>query len=97
MLTLWYRGPLGPFQVRGRWVSLDDDYRRCLILRYAVACMLAIGISIGSGIFSAPSGVLVGVGSVGMSLIMWAAGIVFGLCSILAYVELGTVSNGFPF
>ncbi|ORY93840.1 amino acid/polyamine transporter I [Syncephalastrum racemosum] len=26
-----------------------------------------------------------------MSLIMWAVGIVFGLCSILAYVELGTM------
>lgn len=52
------------------------------------------GMIIGSGIFSTPSGILISVGSVGMSLIVWVIAALASVCGVLAYIELGSVSEG---
>lgn len=50
-----------------------------------------VGMIIGSGIFSTPSGILISVGSVGMSLIIWVIAAIASFCGVLAYLELGSV------
>lgn len=59
-------------------------------LLFAAMTVIA-GMIIGSGIFSTPSGILISVGSVGMSLFIWVIAAVASFCGVLAYLELGSV------
>lgn len=51
---------------------------------------LIIGTMIGSGIFISPKGVLLGSGSIGLTLLVWAGCGVIALGGSISYIELGT-------
>jgi hypothetical protein len=61
-------------------------------IHWFLAMTVIAGMIIGSGIFSTPSGILISVGSVGMSLFIWVIAAVASFCGVLAYLELGSVS-----
>ncbi|KAF8437548.1 amino acid transporter [Boletus edulis BED1] len=53
--------------------------------------LLVVGYIIGSGIFSTPSSILSGVGSVGASLVLWVLGFVLSFCGLFIWLEFGTM------
>ncbi len=52
-------------------------------------CNVIIGCIIGSGIFIAPGGVLLGTGSINMALVVWCTCGVFSMIGAYCYAELG--------
>lgn len=71
----------------------DSESNSLFIDMILTATMLICGICIGSGIFSAPAGILMSVGSVGMSLILWVIGAVYSIIGVMAFIELGAVRS----
>ncbi|KAH0830176.1 amino acid transporter [Lanmaoa asiatica] len=53
--------------------------------------LLIIGRIIGTGIFSTPSSILSGVGSIGASLMLWVLGFVLSFCGLFIWLEFGTM------
>ncbi|KZT62116.1 amino acid transporter [Calocera cornea HHB12733] len=57
-----------------------------------VSCtLLIVGRIIGTGIFSTPSSILSGVGSVGASLMLWVLGFFISICGLFIWLEFGTM------
>ncbi|XP_063691607.1 cystine/glutamate transporter-like [Bolinopsis microptera] len=65
------------------------DLERTLTLFHTVS--IAVGQIIGSGIFISPNVILKGVGSMGLSLIIWTLGGLLSLCGALCFGELGAI------
>ncbi|KAF9528470.1 amino acid transporter [Crepidotus variabilis] len=53
--------------------------------------MLIVGRIIGTGIFSTPSSILMSVGSIGASLMLWVLGFVLSFCGLFVWLEYGTM------
>ena len=53
--------------------------------------LLIVGCIIGTGIFSTPSSILSGVGSIGASLMLWVLGFVLSFCGLFIWLEFGTM------
>ncbi|KAG8217123.1 amino acid permease-domain-containing protein [Butyriboletus roseoflavus] len=53
--------------------------------------LLIVGRIIGTGIFSTPSSILSGVGSVGASLMLWVLGFALSFCGLFIWLEFGTM------
>ncbi|KAN0073754.1 Amino acid permease domain containing protein [Tylopilus felleus] len=53
--------------------------------------LLIVGRIIGTGIFSTPSSILSGVGSIGASLMLWVLGFVLSFCGLFIWLEFGTM------
>lgn len=54
------------------------------------ALMMNVGQTIGTGIFSTPSNILNGTGSVGMALIYWVIGLIVTLAGVSVFLELAS-------
>ncbi|KAF8549796.1 amino acid transporter [Imleria badia] len=53
--------------------------------------LIIVGCIIGTGIFSTPSSILSGVGSIGASLMLWVLGFVLSFCGLFIWLEFGTM------
>ncbi|KIJ04827.1 hypothetical protein PAXINDRAFT_21885 [Paxillus involutus ATCC 200175] len=53
--------------------------------------LLIVGRIIGTGIFSTPSSILSGVGSVGASLMLWVLGFMLSFCGLFIWLEFGSM------
>ncbi|RDD44098.1 b(0,+)-type amino acid transporter 1 [Trichoplax sp. H2] len=90
---------IGPgVEVHGRKASLNQKpQQEGLKLKRQVNLIsgitLIIGTMIGSGIFISPKGVLLGCGSIGLTLLVWTGCGLIALGGSISYVELGTMIN----
>ncbi|CZS89791.1 related to methionine transport protein, high affinity [Rhynchosporium graminicola] len=52
--------------------------------------LLNVGQMVGTGVFSTPGSILMGIGSVGLSLIYWLVGVVIAMLGLTVYLELAS-------
>ncbi|QIX01145.1 hypothetical protein AMS68_006662 [Peltaster fructicola] len=57
-------------------------------VQFATIIFLNVGQMIGTGVFSTPSSILIGTGSVGLSLIFWFIGFIMAYAGLVVYLEL---------
>lgn len=76
--------------LRGR---VDSDYGISIIpplgrhLGLWSTTFLVVGRIVGSGIFSTPSAILSGLGSVGLTLVVWTIGLLLCFCGLIVWLE----------
>lgn len=54
------------------------------------AINIIIGKMVGVSVYSVPASIFVGVGSIGMSILMWVLGALISFCGLAVYLDLGT-------
>ncbi|KAK3935241.1 amino acid transporter-like protein [Diplogelasinospora grovesii] len=54
------------------------------------AINIIVGKTVGVGAYSVPSAIFAGVGSVGMTLLLWVVGSLISFCGLAVYLDLGT-------
>jgi amino acid transporter len=75
-LNVWDVAGLVINRMIGEYVTIDP--RILLLIDF-----------IGSGIFNSPGTVMRGTHSIGASLLLWAAGVIYGICGCHVFIELG--------
>lgn len=70
--------------------SYDDDDSSSGKLGVVSAVNIIVGKTIGVGAYSVPSAIFAGVGSVGMTLLVWVVGSLISFCGLAVYLDLGT-------
>ncbi|KAK3694807.1 amino acid transporter-like protein [Podospora appendiculata] len=68
-------------------VDITDDEGKLGVMS---AINIIMGKTIGVGVYSIPSAVFAGVGSVGMALLLWVVGAIISFCGLSIYLDLGT-------
>ncbi|KAL2215254.1 amino acid transporter-like protein [Thermoascus aurantiacus ATCC 26904] len=79
----WANVPLTPCLL----TSVDED--KTHLGAFSVINII-IGKTVGVGVFSVPASIFVGVGSIGMSILMWVLGALISFCGLAVYLDLGT-------
>ncbi|KAI0063748.1 high affinity methionine permease [Artomyces pyxidatus] len=74
-------------------LSVDEDAAGGMGRHLGVftCTLLIVGCIIGTGIFSTPASILVSVGSVGASLMVWLVGFFLSFCGLFIWLEFGTM------
>lgn len=80
--------PLTPLPISPRY-SLGNSIPNNKLGTFS-AINIIIGKTLGVGVFSVPSSIFAGVGSVGMSMFVWVLGAFISFCGLTIYLDLGT-------
>ncbi|KAI1077871.1 amino acid permease-domain-containing protein [Whalleya microplaca] len=80
----WILSPTTPALIGGK-LPYDEGKLGALS-----AINIIVGKTLGVGAYTIPSAVFAGVGSVGMSLLLWIIGSIVSFCGLAVYLDLGT-------
>ncbi|KAL1965429.1 hypothetical protein VTN77DRAFT_5685 [Rasamsonia byssochlamydoides] len=86
----WGRSPLTPCFPASEAPHVSDVDNDETKLGTLSAISIIVGKTVGVGVYSVPSSIFAGVGSVGMSIIMWVLGALISFCGLAVYLDLGT-------
>jgi amino acid transporter len=86
----WARSPLTPCFLTSEASYMPDVGVDGTKLGTLSAINIIIGKTVGVGVYSVPSSIFAGVGSVGMSIMMWILGALISFCGLAVYLDLGT-------
>ncbi|KAL1981244.1 hypothetical protein VTN96DRAFT_2843 [Rasamsonia emersonii] len=87
---IWARSPLTPCFLASEAPYTPDDSNDGAKLGTLSAINIIVGKTVGVGVYSVPSSIFAGVGSVGMSIMMWVLGALISFCGLAVYLDLGT-------
>ncbi|KAI1494019.1 amino acid permease-domain-containing protein [Biscogniauxia mediterranea] len=82
----WVSPPSTPALLLGKGGKEEEEGKLGVISTINII----VGKTLGVGAYTIPSAVFAGVGSVGMSLALWAVGSAVSFCGLAVYLELGT-------